>query len=133
MFLGPAWWALVPLASAVAALGSARLLPPLGFKLLRVPFAWPGELFLREGGSWLVSLWVSIQMPRRPPHPGESAHLTPGSNLSPPAFTVFTALVITSAYITYLIAYFLSITVTSIKLFQDWERCPARHHAQACV
>lgn len=67
MFLGPAWWALVPLASAVAALGRARLLPPLGFKLWHVPFALPGELFLRDGGSWLISLWVSIQMPRRPP------------------------------------------------------------------
>lgn len=127
MFRGPAWWALVPLASAVAALGRARLLPPLGFKLWHVPFALPGELFLRDGGSWLISLWVSIQMPHRPPHAGESAHLTPVSSLSPPVFTGFRALVITSAYITY----FQSVTVTGIKLFQAWERCPARLHAQA--
>lgn len=114
-----------PTGLTVAALGCARLLPPLGFKLLHVPFALPGELFLREGGSWLISLWVSIQMPHRPPHPGESAHLTPVSSPSPPVFTGFRALVITSAYTTYMIAYFQSVTVTSIKFFQAWERCPA--------
>ena len=64
-----------PPAPTVPALGYARLLPPLGFLPLRAPFVLLRELFLRESGSWLLNVWVSIPMPHCPPCPGDGPFL----------------------------------------------------------